>query len=128
MDGTETIVVAEHQGVERLRDFDLRDWWHTAIAAARSALDHHVPLLASALSYSNFFAIPSLLLVAVGFFTLTTSAGTIDSLMSALQGAVPAQALDLFSSSLKQIDSRAQNSASLIVVSQVVNPVAWQSI
>ena len=120
MDGTETIAVAEHESAGRLRDFDLRDWWHTAVAAVRAALDHHVPLLASALSYSNFFAIPSLLLVAVGVFTLTTSTGTIDSLISALQGAVPAQALDLFSSSLKQINSRSQTSASLIAVGIVL--------
>jgi uncharacterized BrkB/YihY/UPF0761 family membrane protein len=36
--------------------------------------------------------------------------------LSSLQGAVPAQALDLFGSSLKQINSRAHTSVLLIVV------------
>jgi membrane protein len=98
-----------------MRDLELREWWQIAVAAARSALDNHVPLLASALAYSTFFAIPSLLLVVVGIFTLTTSPGAIDSLLSALKGAIPGQALDLFSSSLKQLNSRAQTSVLLIV-------------
>jgi len=94
----------------------MRKWWQIGVAAARSALDDHVPLLASALAYSSFFAIPSLLLVALGIFTLTSSAGTIDSLLSALQDAIPEQALDLFSSSLKQINATDQTSVILIVV------------
>jgi membrane protein len=114
--GTETITGAEHQTIGGLRDLRMREWWQIGVAAARSALDNHVPLLASALAYSSFFAIPSLLLVAVGIFTLTTTAGTIDSLLSALQGAVPEQALDLFSSSLKQINSSDHASVLLIVV------------
>jgi membrane protein len=94
----------------------MREWWQIGVAAARSALDDHVPLLASALAYSSFFAIPSLLLVALGIFTLTSSAGTIDSLISALQDAIPEQALELFSSSLKQINANDQTSVLLIVV------------
>jgi membrane protein len=112
----EAVAGVEHEAVGRLRDLRMREWWQIGVGAVRSALDNHVTLLASALAYSTFFAIPSLLLVAVGIFTLTTSAGAIDSLLSKLQGAVPAQALDLFSSSLKQINSRAHTSALLIVV------------
>ena len=115
MPGTETTTGVEHQPSGRLRDLRMHEWWQIAVAAARSALDNHVPLLASALAYSSFFAIPSLLLVAVGIFTLTSSAGTIDSLLSALQGAIPEQVLDLFSSSLKQINSSDRTSVLLIV-------------
>ena len=120
MDGTDTAAVTEHQKLARLRDFRLREWWQVGFAAAKSALVHHVPLLASALSYSNFFAIPSLLLVAVGIFTLTASADGIDSLLSALHGAVPQQALDLFGQSLKQIDSSGHTSVLIIVVGAVL--------
>src|SRR5215472_822079 len=112
----EAVARVEHEAVGRLRDLRMREWLQIGVGAVRSALDNHVTLLASALAYSTFFAIPSLLLVAVGIFTLTTSAGAIDSLLSKLQGAVPAQALDLFGSSLKQINSRAHTSALLIVV------------
>jgi membrane protein len=115
-----TIAAPQHERVRRLRDFRLREWWQIAVAAGKSALANHVPLLASALSYSTFFAIPSLLLVAVGIITLTTSAGTIDSALSSLQGAIPAQALDLLSASLRQITSRAHTSVSLIVVGTVL--------
>jgi membrane protein len=118
--GAETIAGVEHETVRRMRDLRAREWWQIAIAAAKSALANHVPLFASALSYSTFFAIPSVLLVVVGIFTLTTSATTIDSVLSALQGAVPAQALDLLSTSLKQITSRAHTSVFLIVVGAVL--------
>jgi membrane protein len=120
LDGSQTIATPKHGRVRRLRDFRLREWWQIGVAAGKSALDNHVPLLASALSYSTFFAIPSLLLVAVGIFTLTTSATTIDNALSALQGAIPAQALDLLSSSLKQITSKANTSELLIVVGVVL--------
>ena len=37
--------------------------------AGKETLDDNVPLIASALAYASFFAIPSVLLVAVGLFT-----------------------------------------------------------
>jgi membrane protein len=120
LDGTQTIAAQKLERARRLRDFRLREWWQIAVAAGKSALANHVPLLASALSYSTFFAIPSMLLVAVGIFTLTSSAATVDSVLSALQGAVPAQALDLLGSSLKQITSRAHTSVLLIAVGTVL--------
>jgi membrane protein len=115
-----TIAGMEHQPVGRLRDLRIDEWWQIGVGATKSALDNHVPLLASALAYSTFFAIPSLLLVVVGIFTLTASPAGIDSLLSTLQGAVPAQALDLFNSSLKQINSRAHTSVLLIVVGTIL--------
>jgi membrane protein len=111
-----TAIAAPEPKVERLRDLRLRHWIDIAVAAGKSALADHMTLLASALAYSSFFAIPSLLLLAVGIFTLAGSAATIDSLISTLHGAVPQEALDLLSSSLKQIDSRGHTSVVLIVV------------
>ncbi|HEY5659542.1 MAG TPA: YihY/virulence factor BrkB family protein [Gaiellaceae bacterium] len=106
--------------VERLRDLRLRHWIDIGVGAGKSAFADHMPLLASALSYSSFFAIPSLLLLAIGIFTLAGSAATIDSVIAALHGAVPAEALDLFGASLKQIDSRAHTSVVLIVVGSLL--------
>ena len=111
-----TITGVEHETSARLRDLHLSEWWQIAVAAGRSALENHVTLLASALAYSTFFAIPSLLLVAVGIFTLAADPGAIDRLLASLEGAIPAQALDLFGSSLKQITSRPHTSVLLIVV------------
>lgn len=114
--GAPAAAAAPERKVERLRDLRLRHWIDIAVAAGKSALADHMTLLASALAYSSFFAIPSLLLLAIGIFTLAGSPGTIDSLISALHGAVPEEALDLFGASLKQIDSRAHTSVILIVV------------
>jgi membrane protein len=116
MHAGEVVATLEHEAVRRLRDLRMREWWQIGVGAVRSALANHVTLLASALAYSTFFAIPSLLLVAVGIFTLTSSPAAIDALLSNLQGAVPAQALDLFSSSLKQLNSRTHTSVLLIVL------------
>jgi membrane protein len=118
--GAHAGVAPPERKVERLRDLRLRHWIDIAVAAAKSALADHMPLLASALAYSSFFAIPSLLLLAIGIFTLAGSPGTIDSLISALHGAVPEEALDLFGASLKQIDSRAHTSVILIVVGSLL--------
>jgi membrane protein len=103
------------QARTRLRDLHPRDWISILVAAVKSSFADHVTLLASALAYSSFFAIPSLLLVAVGVFTVTTSASGIDSLLGALQGAIPQQALDLLGNSLHQLD-RQQNTGALLIV------------
>lgn len=116
MDGAHAGVATAELKVERLRDLRLRHWVDIGVASVKSAFADHMPLLASALSYSSFFAIPSLLLLAIGIFTLAGSAETIDTLIAGLHGAVPAEALDLFGSSLKQIDQRAHTSVLLIVV------------
>ena len=92
--GADAGVAPPERKVERLRDLRLRHWIDIAVAAAKSALADHMPLLASALAYSSFFAIPSLLLLAIGIFTLAGSPGTIDGLISALHGAVPGEALE----------------------------------
>jgi membrane protein len=113
-------MVDPEANVERLRDLRPRHWIDIGLGAGRSALADHMPLLASALSYSSFFAIPSLLLLAIGVFTLAGSAATIDSVIAALHGAVPAEALDLFGASLKQIDSRAHTSVVLILVGSLL--------
>jgi len=118
--GADAGVAPPERKVERLRDLRLRHWIDIAVAAAKSALADHMPLLASALAYSSFFAIPSLLLLAIGIFTLAGSPGTIDGLISALHGAVPEEALDLFGASLKQIDARAHTSVILIVVGSLL--------
>jgi membrane protein len=85
------------------------------VAAVKSSFADHVTLLASALAYSSFLAIPALLLVAVGVFTLTTSASGIDSLLGALEGAIPEQALALLGDSLRQLDRERHTGGVLVV-------------
>ena len=50
--------------------------------AAKRALADDVPMLASALAYSAFFAIPATLLLVVGVFSLIADPALVDRLMN----------------------------------------------
>jgi membrane protein len=83
----------------------LADWKVTFIGAAKGFMNNNATMLASALAYSSFFAIPSVLLVTVGIFTLVTGPGTITTLMSHVGTVMPRQATELLGSSLKNLDA-----------------------
>ena len=53
-----------------LRDFSFADWKAIVIRAFKKFMENNAMMLASALAYSSFFAIPSVLIVATGLFTL----------------------------------------------------------
>jgi membrane protein len=67
-------------------------------------------MLASALAYSTFFAIPAVLLVAVGVFTLVASASTITTLIGHLDGVIPPSAQKLLATSLSRASSHPSGS------------------
>jgi membrane protein len=77
-------------------------------------------MLASALAYSAFFAIPSVLLVAVGVFTLVVGPDTITTLMHDLRHVLPAQATSLLGSSLKRLDAHPAQSVVATAVGVVL--------
>jgi membrane protein len=77
-------------------------------------------LLASALAYSSFFAIPSTLLVVVGLFTLVTGPDTITSLIQHLHGVIPAQATELLSQSLRNLDAHPASGVVMTAVGLVL--------
>ena len=72
----------------------MRDLLSAAKRAAKRMLDDNMMLIASALAYSVFFAIPAVLLVALGLFTLIASPSTIDSLIHRFGHVMPTQATD----------------------------------
>lgn len=80
-------------------------WRSIAVAAGKSFLADNAMMLASALAYSTFFAIPSVLLVVVGVFTLAAGPGTITSFTHHLGHVMPAQVASLLDGSLKQLDA-----------------------
>ena len=86
----------------------------TYMHTGREAMDDNVPMIASALAYSAFFAIPSVLLVVLGMFTLfadpQTVADVVDSLYSSI---APADAANLFGDSLVRLTD--QPSTSLLL-------------
>ena len=77
-------------------------------------------MLASALAYSTFFAIPSVLLVAVGVFTLVAGPDTISTLMGHFRHVMPAQATSLLGGSLHRLNRNQSTSVVLTVVGGVL--------
>jgi membrane protein len=103
-------------GDPRLRDLSVADWRAILVRAGRAFLADNAMMLASALAYSAFFAIPSVLLVVVGLFTLVAGPATITSLMHHLSHVMPAQATTLLGNSLQRLDAHPAQSIAMTVV------------
>jgi membrane protein len=100
----------------RLRNLSLRDWRGIFVRAGKRLLAHNGTMLASALAYSTFFAIPSILLVVVGAFTLVVGPDSISSLMEHFSRVMPTEATTLLGQSLHRLD----RSPSASVVATIV--------
>ncbi len=103
-----------------LRDLTLADWKAIFVRAAKEFMDDNATMLASALAYSSFFAIPSVLLVTVGVFTLVAGPDTITNLMAHFNTVMPGQATELLGSSLKNLDAHPASSVVMTVVGFVL--------
>jgi membrane protein len=99
------------------------DWLDVLKRAARSSLDDELPMIASAVAYSSFFAIPSVLLLAVGLFSLFSSPDTVAELMDRLSAVMPAEATQLLGDSLRRMSE--QNSASLVIAAVGLVLAVW---
>ncbi len=89
------------------------------------SLDDSVPMLASALAYSSFFAIPATLLLALGLFTLVSDAETIRDFMDRLEAFMPAEATQLLGDSLTRLEEQPSAGILLTVVGFVL--ALWAS-
>ncbi len=107
----------EHPG---LRDLSRADWIAIVKRAGKSTLAHNLPMIAQALAYSTFMAIPSVLLVAVGLFTLLAGPSTIDQLIAHLHTFIPGQATQLLNGSLHQLDNKPSSSIAITIVGFVL--------
>ena len=70
--------------------------------AFAEARDDDVATLARALAYSLFLAIPAVLLVALGAFSLAADAGTVESLIDSTRAVLPEEAATLLRDSLRR--------------------------
>lgn len=93
--------------------------------ALRRALADDVPLLASAVAYSAFFAIPSVLLVGLGTLTLALDRSTIASLVGELGRIAPGEVVTLLRSSLERLD--AQPGAGLLLTAVGLGLALWSA-
>jgi membrane protein len=103
-----------------LRDLSFRDYRAIVVRAFKEFMDDNAMMLASALAYSTFFAIPSVLLVVVGLFTLIAGPGTITSLMHHFGSVMPAQATNLLGSSLHRLNEHPSSSVAMTAVGFVL--------
>ena len=101
-------------------ELSLRDYRAIVVRAGKEALDDHITNLAAAIAYYSFLAIPSLLLVAVGVFSLFASPDAIGTITEKLAGVVPREALTLVDDSLTRV---VENNASSGIAMAVVGTV-----
>ena len=80
----------------------LRLAWNVLRRAAKDALDDDVPMVAQALAYSLFLAIPATLLVLLGAFSLIADASAVESLIDRARAVMPAEAATLLQDSLRR--------------------------
>jgi membrane protein len=103
-----------------LGDLSFRDWRAILIRAFKEFLEDNGTMLASALAYSTFFAIPSVLLVVVGVFTLIAGPQTIDTLMAHFSNVMPSQATNLLGGSLHRLDQHPSTGLTMTIVGFVL--------
>ena len=103
-----------------LGDLSFRDWRAVLVRAVKEFLEDNGTMLASALAYSTFFAIPSVLLVVVGAFTLLAGPQTISALMGHFSHVMPAQATHLLGGSLHRLDQHPSTGVAMTVVGAVL--------
>jgi membrane protein len=103
-----------------LRDLSFADWKAIVIRAGKKFMEDNAMMLASALAYSSFFAIPSVLIVATGLFTLIAGPQTITNLIQHLHGVIPGQASSLLKQSLLRADAHPGTSLVITIVGFVL--------
>ena len=104
-----------------LATLTVRDYRAVFIRAAKEALDDHVTNLAAALAYYAFLAIPALLLVAVGAFSLFAGPDAVSSIVDRLSGVIPREALNLVEDALLRVtEQRAGAGVTMSVVGLVL--------
>jgi membrane protein len=103
-----------------LTDLSFRDYKAILVRAAKQALAHDITDLAAALAYYSFLAIPAVLLVAVGLFSLFASGDAITTLIDKLGAVVPSQATQLLDESLRRMNENKNGSLAMAIVGFVL--------
>jgi membrane protein len=97
-------------------DLSKRDYVAAVRRAGKESLNDHITNLAAALAYYAFLAIPSVLLVAVGVFSLVADADLIEEIVQRLEGVVPAEAVTLIEDTLDRVVASTSNTGITMVV------------
>jgi membrane protein len=97
-------------------DLSKRDYVAIVKRAVKEAGDDHITNIAAALAYYAFLAIPSVLLIAVGLFSLFAGPDAVNTLVDKLGEVMPAQATSLIDSSLTRMTQKSATGAALVGV------------
>jgi membrane protein len=103
-----------------LTDLSAQDYKAILTRAGKQALAHGITDLAAALAYYSFLAIPAMLLVAVGLFSLFASPDAITTLIDKLGTVVPSQATQLIDDSLRRMNENKSGSLAMAIVGFVL--------
>jgi membrane protein len=104
-----------------LRTLTARDYRAVFLRAGKEALDDHLTNLAAALAYYAFLAIPAVLLVAVGAFSLFAGPDAVSSIVERLSGVIPREAVTLVQDALVRVtEQRAGVSVTMSIVGIVL--------
>ncbi len=98
-----------------LGDLTSADWKAIVVRGFKSFMADNAMMLASALAYSSFFAIPSVLIVATGLFTLIASAHDIIAFMQHFTF-IPSAAKKLLQQSLLRADAHPAGSVVFTII------------
>jgi membrane protein len=103
-----------------LTDLSFSDYRAIVIRAGKQALGHGITDLAAALAYYSFLAMPAVLLVAVGLFSLFASPDAITTLIDKLGTVAPSQTTQLLEDSLRRMNENKSGSLAMVIVGFVL--------
>ena len=103
-----------------VRHLSARDWFAVVRRAGKRMSADNMTMVAQALAYNSFLAIPSVLLVVIGLFTLLAGPGTITLVLTHLGHVMPGQAKTLLSHSLHRLDHQHQATVVMAIVGLVL--------
>jgi membrane protein len=97
-----------------------RDYLAIVKRAFKQTFAHNLPSVAAALAYYAFLAIPSVLMVAVGIFSLVGDPSTVNSIVDKLGGILPPAAQTLIRSSLTTLLNNKGTGLTVLVIGTVL--------
>jgi membrane protein len=103
-----------------LTDLSARDYKAIVIRAGKQALDDQITDLAAALAYYSFLAIPSILLVALGVFSVFADASAVQGLIDRVGTVAPAEATALLDDSLTRMTQNDSGGIAMALVGFVL--------
>jgi membrane protein len=102
-------------------DLSKRDFFAILVRAGKESVNDHVTNLAAALAYYAFLAMPSILLVAVGIFSLVGDRDGVTEIIERLEGVAPQEALTLIQQTLERVvEAQANSGIAMIAVGSVL--------